>query len=190
MQAGRYAIHHRIWLSCAQYNMIYEESSFLIAQLAAAQTLRTVGQHQAARDLLVELAAAHPHAGAVQYATACIHDVLGLEAQAVPYYLAALAAGLSDQDLRGAYLGLGSTYRTLGRYAESQQTLTAGLERFPEAAELRVFLAITCYNLMQHHTAVATLLRVIAETSADPAVQGYARAIYFYADDLDRIWNE
>lgn len=161
-----------------------------IAGLIAAQELRATGAHEQARDLLVALAEAHPQSGSVQYATACIHDFLGLEGQAMPYYLAAIAAGLDQQELRGAYLGLGSTYRTLGRYAESQQIFLAGLEQFPNAAELRVFLAMTCYNLEYYHTAMQTLLHVIAETSADPDVQGYARAIRFYADDLDRTWHE
>ncbi len=166
------------------------DESIIPTQLAAADHLRRAGQHQAACNLLVELATAHPGSGTVQYATACIHDFLGLEAQAVPYYLAAIAAGLDDEELRGAYLGLGSTYRTLGRYAKSEQTLLAGLVRFPDAVELQVFLAMTSYNLGRHHDAVANLLRVIAETSADPAVHGYARAIRLYADDLDRIWDE
>jgi tetratricopeptide (TPR) repeat protein len=158
------------------------------AQLAAATELRNAGQQQAACDLLVAMAAAYPESGAVQYAAACIHDFLGLEAQAVPYYVAALTIGLPDVDLRGAYLGLGSTYRTLGRYADSYQTLETGLEHFPNAPELRVFLAMAYYNLGHHHNAMQTLLRVIAETSADSVVQEYARAIRFYADDLDRTW--
>jgi hypothetical protein len=83
-------------------------------------------------------------------------------------------------------MGLGSTYRTLGEYEASKRTLLAGLERFPDAVEMCVFLAMTLYNLGEHHASVATLLGVIADTTNDAETQGYALAIRFYAKDLDR----
>ncbi|GAB4200264.1 MAG: tetratricopeptide repeat protein [Roseiflexaceae bacterium] len=160
-----------------------------MSDLAQARALRAAGQHEQARDLLVKLAAQHPQDATVQYEAACVHDSLGLERAAVPYYRAAIRLGLPDAELRGAYLGLGSTLRTLGEYAAAQQTLAEGLERFPAAAELRVFGAMVAYNQGRHHDAVAGLLRLLADTSADPQVQDYARAIRFYADDLDRQWE-
>ena len=95
--------------------------------LEAARTLRKEGRHAEARAALVALAKAHPDAAVVQYEAACVHDYLGDEAAAVPYYVAAIAAGLPDEELRGAYLGLGSTYRTLGRYADAEAVLVEGL---------------------------------------------------------------
>lgn len=161
-----------------------------MTDLTAIRELRAAGQHEAARERLVALAAQRPDDPDVNYLAACTHDFLGLEREAVPFYLAAIRGGLAGADLRGAYLGLGSTYRALGMYEESRRTLGEGLERFPAAPELRVFLAMAQYNLGEHHQAVAALLGVLADTSADPEVRGYERAIRFYAQDLDRRWDQ
>lgn len=158
--------------------------------LLAARRLRQSGDHAAARDLLAALAAQRPDDAQAHYEAACVHDFLGQEQAAVPYYQAAIRLGLAGEDLRGAYLGLGSTYRALGQYAEAEATLSDGLERFPGAVELQAFLAMARYNLGQHHAAVAALLRALADTTADPATRGYARALRFYAEDLDRAWAE
>ena len=110
---------------------------------------------EAARQHLLLLAGRHPHDAAVQYATARAHDRLGRGRDAVPFYRAAIQAGLSGDDLRGAYLGLGSAYRALGMYHESADTLREGLQHFPDATELRVFLAMTLYNLHECYDASA-----------------------------------
>lgn len=157
--------------------------------LERARALRRAGDHTQARDLLIALAEARPDDAAIQYEAACVCDVLGLEAAAVPYYLRAIHGGLAGEDLRGAYLGLGSTYRTLGRYHEAAETLERALRAFPDAAELRVFLAMARYNLGQHHAAMGLLLDVITDTSGDLSIRGYERAIRLYAQDLDRVWE-
>jgi tetratricopeptide (TPR) repeat protein len=156
--------------------------------LDLAQKLRAEGRHDEARSLLAALAAATPADARLQYEAACVHDFLGLEAQAVSYYVAALAGALPDELRRSAYTGLGSTYRTLGRYAESEQVLREGLERFPQAGEMHVFLAMVQHNLGRSKLAVESLLKLLERTSADPGIQGYARAIAFYAGDIDRVW--
>jgi tetratricopeptide (TPR) repeat protein len=122
------------------------------------------------------------------YEAACVHDYLGFEAEAVPYYVTAIAAGLSPELLRRAYLGLGSTYRVLGRYSESLGVLDSGLVQFPGARELVVFRAMTLYNLGRSKEAVESLLGVVAETSADAHVQECGGAIALYAADIDRSW--
>ena len=158
--------------------------------LAVARELRANGKHAEAKDLLVALAAQSPHDAELQYEAACVHDFLGEEASAVDYYRAALRGRLSEEHLRGAYLGLGSTYRALGRYAEAEVTLRQGLERFPEANEMKVFLAMTLHNLGQSKAAVECLLAVLAQTSSDKSIQAYGRAIVFYAQDIERTWPE
>ena len=95
--------------------------------LAPINELRKNGQHEEAKEQLIKLARQFPNDPNVQYETACVHDFLGLEREAIPFYVAAIQNGLSGEDLRGAYLGLGSTYRTLGMYAESKQTFLEGL---------------------------------------------------------------
>lgn len=157
--------------------------------LTHIQQLRTIGEHEMAQKELVCLAAKHPTNPLVQYETACVHDFLGLERAAVPFYHAALANGLAGNERRSAYLGLGSTYRALGEYENSAAVFEEGLAHFPEAAELRLFLAMTHYNLGQARPAVRALLHLLAESSADPFVQQYGRAIRFYADDLDAVYD-
>ena len=158
--------------------------------LALARELRANGQHAEARELLVALAAQSPTDAELQYEAACVHDFLGEEASAVVYYRAALLGPLSEEHLRGAYLGLGSTYRALGRYTEAEATLRQGVEHFPEANEMKVFLAMALHNLGQSKAAVECLLAVLAQTSSDKEIQTYRRAIVLYAQDIDRTWPE
>jgi tetratricopeptide (TPR) repeat protein len=156
--------------------------------LAVARELRANGKHAEAKDLLVALAAKSPTDAELHYEAACVHDFLGEEASAVAYYRAALLGQLSEENLRGAYLGLGSTYRALGRYSEAEATLREGLELFPDANEIKAFLAMTLHNLGQSKAAVECLLTVLAQTSGDSDIQAYQRAIVLYAQDIERIW--
>lgn len=160
-----------------------------MVNLTPINEMRKNGHHLEAKRLLVKLATEYPNDSAVQYATACVHDFLELEREAIPFYVAAIQNGLSGDDLRGAYLGLGSTYRTLGMYKESKHLFLEGLHHFPEATEIKVFLAMTQYNLGEHHEAMTSLLNIIADTTTDLETKKYARAIYQYAEDLDRLWG-
>ncbi|GGL94432.1 hypothetical protein GCM10010129_42980 [Streptomyces fumigatiscleroticus] len=154
--------------------------------LADAVLLREQGDLTQARRRLLALAAEHPDDAEVAYQTAWAHDALGLEADAVPYYERSLGLpGLSGQDRRGALLGLGSTYRVLGRHAEAVSTLRRGTEEFPEDRALRTFLAMALYNTGDHHEAMRILLGLLAATSRDPYVNRYRRAIEHHAEDLD-----
>ncbi len=150
--------------------------------------LRREGRHAEARDLIVTLVNADPGNAELQYEAACIHDALGLEMEAVPFYEAALAGELTPEHRRSAYLGLGSTFRALGLYERAETALTEGLARFPGAKELQVFLAMTQHNLGRSQQAVEALLLLLAETSADDGIRRYARAIRFYAQDVHRSW--
>jgi tetratricopeptide (TPR) repeat protein len=153
------------------------------------RVLRRAGDHEAARLLAVELARSGQTDHELQYETACVHDYLGREAEAFPFYLAAIAGELSDEQLRGAYLGLGSTYRTLGQYQAAEQTFRQGLVRFPNAAELNTFLAMALHNLGEFKQAVELLLTVLADTSADAHVRDLQVAIRLYAQDIERSWK-
>lgn len=158
------------------------------ARLAEAVALRTAGEQEPARQLLVALAAEFPADAEVAYQTAWAHDVLGLEAEAVPFYERALTGdGLSEEDRRGALLGYGSTLRTLGRYPEAVEAFRRGIAEFPDDNALRTFSAMALYNVGEHHAAMRTLLEVLAATSSDPRIQGYRPAIEHYAQDLDAV---
>lgn len=62
---------------------------------------------------------------------------------AVEYYKKAISLGLPDEELRYAYIGLGSTYRTLGQYNESREVLEEGLSKFQQDKAMAVFYAMT-----------------------------------------------
>ncbi|MGF6533906.1 tetratricopeptide (TPR) repeat protein [Paraburkholderia sp. GAS206C] len=151
--------------------------------------MRQGGEHEKARELAVQLAADRPNDAQLQFETACVHDYLGREAEAVPFYLAAIKGNLDKPFLRQAFLGLGSTYRVLGQYVEAKQALLDGLSRFPHANELKVFLAMTLHNLGEAKESVELLLKVVAKTSDDKAVRSYRKAIAFYAADIDKTWE-
>jgi tetratricopeptide (TPR) repeat protein len=157
-------------------------------RLDRAVELRESGDLEQARQLLLELRAELPADAQVAVQTAWVHDSMGLEAEAVAHYEAAIAGDLSDAELRGALLGLGSTYRALGRDADSDRTFRQGIERFPDFRPLRVFQALTAYNLGEHREAVRQLIHVLLESSSDPDIQRYRRSLAAYADDLDRSW--
>ena len=157
-------------------------------ELARAVRLREAGERDEARELLVALAARHPEDAGVAYQAAWVHDALGLEAEAVPFCVRALAGdGLSAEDWLGAFLGLGSTYRVLGRVAESLETFGRGLAEFPGDAGLRTFNAMALYNAGRAREAVSKLLAVVAESDR---AGGYARAISYYAENLDERYAE
>jgi uncharacterized cupin superfamily protein len=159
-------------------------------RFARAIALREEGKLEEARLLLLELRAEHPDDPHIAVQTAWVHDSLGLEDEAVGHYEAAIAGELADEELRGALLGLGSTYRALGRDADSERTLRAGIERFPDFLALRAFAALTNYNLGRTREAVSDLVKVLIEAGSDPSIQRYRRALGGYADDLGRSWLE
>lgn len=155
--------------------------------LKKAISLREEGHLTEANTLLVDLAARFPNNAQINYQCAWSYDVLGLEKEAVPYYEKAIAQGLPEKDLQEAYLGLGSTYRTIGEYEKSKALLEEAIGKF-EHNGLKVFLAMTLYNLGEHPEAMRVLLRVIAETSQDEDIRTYQKAIAFYSDKLDELW--
>jgi len=63
-----------------------------------------------------------------------------------------------------------------------------GLRRYPDAARMKVFLAMTLHNLGDTEEAVQGLLMLLAGTSSDPGIRNYRTAIEFYAGDVDRAW--
>lgn len=162
----------------------------MLDALEKAFELRQAGQLDASHALFKNLAEAHPDEAEIQYQCAWSLDILGREQEAVEYYEKALGLGLEGENLEGALLGLGSTYRALGEYQKSQLTFEKGLQLFPGNPVLKSFYAITLYNLKQHNTAMQHLLEILVDTSKDPGIQAYSRALRFYADNLDRVWSE
>lgn len=158
-------------------------------KLRQAISLRESGDGEQARELWLSLLEEEPDNAEIWYQAAWTHDALGLEREAVPFYEEAIRLGLGEESLAGALLGLGSTFRSIGEYGRASEVLERGLKTFPERREFRVFYAMVLYNLGRHAKAMELLLAEIADTSGDDGIRGYAKAIRFYADKLDEVWE-
>ena len=169
--------------------MTERQDASLTEQLEQAVRLREAQQYDEALGLLFSLYEAHPQHPLVNYHCAWTCDAMGRESEAVPFYKRAIENGLAGDELEGALLGLGSTYRCLGQYEASDQTLRQGLQQFPESRQFEAFLALTLYNLGDHASAMELLIRNLAETSEDESIRRYRRALLFYADKLDETWT-
>ena len=157
-------------------------------KLASAITLRESNQYEEARRLLLELHSEFPEDPQVNYQCAWIHDLLGLERDAIPFYERAVQAGLPDDELKGALLGMGSTYRCTGDYQKSVATFQHALTLFPDSPEFNVFLGMAYYNIGEYAKAMELLLNTLVDSSSDEGILRYRRAIRFYSDKLDQTW--
>ncbi|MFF2175909.1 tetratricopeptide repeat protein [Lysinibacillus sp. NPDC058147] len=152
-------------------------------------TLRENGRLEEANQLMVALVNEEPENGYYQFQCAWTYDSLGKEQEAVPHYEKAIQLGLKPEFLVDAYLGLGSTYRTLGQYEQSKRILEQALSEFPEAEHVKVFYAMTLYNLREHSKAMETLLNTVIHTTNHKGIKNYSKAIKFYSDKLDQTWE-
>jgi len=159
-------------------------------RLQEAIELRSTGRASSARTILLNLVAASPDDAEINLQTAYVHDTLGREREAIPFYVQAIKQGLSGPDLEGAFLGLGSSYRIIGAYQSAEETFRRGMAMFPDNRALQVFLAMTLYNLHLYHEAMELLLTTLAETTSDESILQYKRGILFYAPQLDQVWDE
>ncbi|WP_285851778.1 tetratricopeptide repeat protein [Sporosarcina luteola] len=159
-----------------------------MSKLVKALELRDEGKYTESNEILTAMAKDDPKSAEINYQCAWSFDILGKEAKAVPYYEKALHLGLNDEDTLGAIIGLGSTYRTLGKFKKSKIVFESGLSRFPQNNALKTFYAMTLYNVEEHVKAMEILLTCLVQTSNDPEIISYKQAIGFYADKLDKTW--
>ena len=120
-----------------------------------------------------------------QYFAAWSRDAQGLEADALVHYEKAFELGLSGEHLRGALLGAGSTYRNLGQFAHSEETLRRGIQTYGEVSEFSAFLALTLHSAGRFREAISILLKLLAGTASDIHIQRYDRALRYYAAHPD-----
>ncbi|HDR4424096.1 TPA: tetratricopeptide repeat protein [Bacillus cereus] len=153
--------------------------------LKQAIKLRNEKKYAQSREILIGLTNFTKDAE-VLYQCAWIHDVMGLETEAMPYYEQAIANGLDGESLCGAYIGLGSTYRCIGEYEKAIAVLEAGVKKFPENDPMKVFLSLAKYNVKDHESAMKLLLEAVLKVEE---VKEYERAISFYKDHLDEVYK-
>ncbi len=153
----------------------------LKAAIKRAASLRRESKYTEALAILLDLYMAHPRDPQLNYELASTYDPQGMEEEAIPHYEFAVENGLEGEDLRGALLGLGSSYRCTGRVRDAVRTLEKGIARFPEAPEFKVFMALSLYNLGRHRESVQLLLAHIAEFTKEPATRQYSAALAHYA---------
>ena len=151
-----------------QIRRALEDRDFAVAQTLADEWLTR------ARDVAV----AHYFAG-------WCRDAQGSEADAVVHYEKALALGLSGENLRGALLGAGSTYRNLGQFDRAQELLRQGIRDYGDNSEFSAFLALTLYSAGRFKEAISILLKLVADTATDVHIKRYDRAVRFYAANPD-----
>lgn len=151
--------------------------------------LRENGKTEEALNLLLKLLDKGQNNAEILYQIAWCLDILEREKEAIPYYEKAIEIGMDDEKLKGALLGLGSTYRTIGEYQSSLKVFDRAVLQYPTNKEFKVFRAMTNYNLGNHEDAMRALLEIIADISSDENVNAYKKAILFYSDKLNKVWK-
>lgn len=119
--------------------------------------------------------------GTHEYELACECDRNGREAEAIGHYRAALEAGLSGDDRKGALLGLGSSLRNVEQFDDSVSTLEGAVVEFPDDLPLRAFLALSLHSAGRTAEATAAALRIATGANL---LDGYERVVDEYCDDL------
>ncbi|SDF69532.1 Tetratrico peptide repeat-containing protein [Fontibacillus panacisegetis] len=158
-------------------------------ELDEAIDLRRNGNYKKSNEILIKLVQKFPDNASINYQCAWSFDLLGEEAKAVMFYENAIQLGLFSEELEGALIGLGSTYRTLGEYEKSKLIFQKGIEKFPNNRAIQTFYSMTLYNLNEHSKAMELLLKCLIETTKDTNIMSYKKAIDFYSDKLDEIWE-
>lgn len=117
---------------------------------------------------------------AALYEWASVHDFLGLEAEAVPLYRAALRGDLDPVRRSQAVIQLASSLRNLGEAGEAIALLEAVPEADPLHASARAFLALALHDAGRHAAALRAALDALA-----PHLPAYRRSVLDYAAELD-----
>jgi len=153
-------------------------------ELDAIVGARAHGQSEEILPRLRKLDAKHPNVAEINYQLAWSCDVLDRAADALPYYEKAVALGLPPNELSGALIGLGSTLRSLGQLERSAAVLRSGQVQFPDNPEFAVFLSLTLHQQGKAADALRLALDTLCETTDDPGLTAYQRAIRHAAAKL------
>ena len=153
-------------------------------ELDAIVGARAHGQSKEILPRLKALDERHPNVAEINYQLAWTCEAVSRPADALPYYEKAIALGLPPNELSGALLGLGTTLRALGQPARAAEVLRTGKTQFPENREFDVFLALALHDLGEHTAALKLLIETLCDTTEDPGLTAYKRAIRYAAEKL------
>jgi thioredoxin-like negative regulator of GroEL len=153
-------------------------------QLEAIVGARAHGQLPELLPRLQALDAQHPNVAEIHHQLAWTFAVLEKPAEALPHYERAIALGLPPNELSGAFIGLGSTLRALGQFERSAEVLQSGASQFPDNPEFAVFLALTLFAQGRQADALRLVLDTLCDTTEEPGLTAYQRAIRRAAADL------
>ena len=153
-------------------------------ELDAIVGARAHGQAEEIFPRLQALDARYPNIAEINYQLAWTCDVLGRAPEALPYYEKAITLGLPPNELSGALIGLGSTLRALGQLERSGEVLRSGQMQFPDNPEFAAFLALTLHRQGKTADALRLALETLCDTTADPGLTAYQRALRHEAAKL------
>nr|WP_240188619.1 tetratricopeptide repeat protein [Nakamurella flavida] len=108
-----------------------------------------------------------------------VHDSLGLEAQAIPLYRQALAAGLTGPRRAQVVVQLASSLRNVGEPDAAIALLTSRPADPELGAAPDAFLALALFDAGRPAEAVRLALTALA-----PTLPRYGRAVRAYAEEL------
>jgi len=119
-----------------------------------------------------------------QIAAAYACDRAGDEHGAIRYYDRAWALGVPEAQRRHFVVGYGSSLRNVGRADEAVAILGEAAAADPDYAPFRAFLALALLSAGHPRAALATLLGVTLDVAPQDALDGFARALDGYYQEL------
>lgn len=151
--------------------------------------LRSKKEYIKAKEKMEDILIKDPNNAYYNYQMAWCLDNLGLEQEAINYYHKAINNNLELIYLKDAYIGLGSTYRSIGKYKEAENILNEGLTKFEDSPVLKIFLAITQYNMNKNQKSVSLLIDTLLTNDDNTEIHEYKNALTFYNENLDKIFD-
>lgn len=153
-------------------------------ELDAVIGARHGGQASAIASRLESLNTRYPNIPDIAFQLGWTYETLNQPEQALPHYERAISLGLGPNDLSAAFIGLGNCLRAAGQAARAVETLESARRQFPEHREIQVFLGLALHAAGRHADATRLLIDVALETTEDPGLNAYQRAIRYHASLL------
>lgn len=113
-----------------------------------------------------------------------VFDYLGIEEKAIPLYNEAIEGGLSGSFRIKALIQLGSSYRNVGRYRESQEVLEIALRESENDPAAVIFLSLTLLSSGKSSEAALLALRHIYNGDGE-LLHRYRKPIGSYLKEIE-----